>query len=75
LSRKNYEATYVGQASRKLKTRINEHRNHIQRNTNTESVITDYRMSLDFDWDNVAILDKENFLRKRLISEMLHIKQ
>jgi len=45
----------VRQTGRKLKTRINEYRNHIRRNTNTESVITDHRTSLnhDFDWDNL----------------------
>ncbi|EFN67293.1 hypothetical protein EAG_00147, partial [Camponotus floridanus] len=28
-----------------------------------------------FDWDNVRILDKENFYYKRLVSEMIHIKK
>jgi len=32
-------------------------------------------LNYEFDWDDVAILDKENFLGKRLISEMLHIKR
>jgi len=38
---------HVRQTGRKLKTRINDHRNHIRRNTNIESVITDHRMSLN----------------------------
>lgn len=29
----------------------------------------------DFDWDHVEILDKETNYSKRLISEMLHIKE
>jgi len=49
LSCKDCDAIYIGQACRKLKTRINEHRNHIRRNTNTESVI--HRMNLNHDFD------------------------
>ncbi|KYN32565.1 hypothetical protein ALC56_13046 [Trachymyrmex septentrionalis] len=29
----------------------------------------------EFDWDNVHILDKEQILYKRLLSEMIHIKK
>jgi len=64
--------------NRKLKTRT-KHKNHIRRKTDTEwhSVITKHRLNCnhDFDWENVTILDKEKFLMKRLISEMLHIKR
>jgi len=69
-------ASYVGQTCRSLKTRIAEHRNHINRNTKTQSVITEHRIGLshDFDWNNVEILDVERFYTKRMISEMLHIK-
>jgi len=69
-------ASYVGQTCRSLKTRIAEHRNHINRNTTTQSVITEHRIGLshDFDWNNVEILDVERFYTKRLISEMLHIR-
>jgi len=34
----------VGQTGRKLKTRIAEHRNHINRNTSVQLVITDHRL-------------------------------
>jgi len=73
---KDCDASYVGQTCRQLKTRISEHKNHIRWNTNTQSVITEHRINNDhdFDWDNVLILDKERFLGKRLISEMLYIK-
>jgi len=69
-------ASYVGQTCRLLKTRIAEHRNHINRNTTTQSVITEHRIGLshEFDWLNVDILDVERFYTKRLISEMLYIK-
>jgi len=34
------DASYMGQTRRLLKTRIDEHRSHIQKNTNRSSVIT-----------------------------------
>ena len=33
------------------------------------------RMTHDFDWNNIQILDKEPCYNKRLISEMLNIKK
>lgn len=41
------------------------------------SIITDHRIefSHDFDWNNVKILDKQQSLSKRLISEMVYIKK
>ncbi|XP_029674258.1 uncharacterized protein LOC115242254 [Formica exsecta] len=75
ISCKDCDASYVGQTGRSLKTRINEHRNHITRNTSQLSVITDHRlMNHEFDWENVEILDEESILNKRLISEMLFIR-
>jgi len=73
LSCKDCRATYV-HTCRTLKTRISEHRNHIHKNTTTHSVITEHRPH-DFDWNNVEILDKERYLTRRLISEMIHIKR
>jgi len=54
-------------------TRIKKHKNHIRRTSTTRSVIMDHRLNdnHEFDWDNVEILDKERYLSKRLISEML----
>jgi len=77
LSCRDCDATYVGQTGRTLKTRISEHRNHINRNTTTQSVITEHRINFlhEFNWDNVEILDRERFLSKRLISEMIYIKR
>jgi len=73
---KDCDASYVGQTSRQLKTRISEHKNHIKRKTSTHSVITEHRMqrSHEFDWENVEILDAERNYSKRLISEMINIK-
>lgn len=49
----------MGQTGRLLKTRIAEHRNHIRRNTTTQSVITEHRLSQnhDFEWESVQILE------------------
>ncbi|XP_029672401.1 uncharacterized protein LOC115241033 [Formica exsecta] len=71
------DASYVGQTSRRLQTRIGEHRNHIRRNTTVGSVITEHRLEFDhdFDWNHVRILDSEKYLNKRLISEMLFIRR
>jgi len=74
LSCKDCRATYIGQTCRTLKTRTTEI-------TFTEirlhSVIIEHRLNFshDFDWNNVEILDKEKYLTRRLISEMIHIKR
>ncbi|KYN10230.1 hypothetical protein ALC57_17645, partial [Trachymyrmex cornetzi] len=74
ISCKSCDASYVGQTKRKLKTRLAEHRNHMNRNSNNQSVITEHRIEFDhdFDWENVAILDEERSLNKRLISEYIN---
>ncbi|KYN35068.1 hypothetical protein ALC56_10601 [Trachymyrmex septentrionalis] len=71
------DASYVRQTSRRLKTKIAEHRNHIRYNTSGRSVITDHRRQLDheFQWDEVVILDEEPCYRRCLVSEMLNIKK
>ena len=76
ISCKDCDASYVGQTGRLLKTRVKEHRSHINRNTTQRSVITDHRLTNhEFDWDNVEILDTEPYLNKRLVSEMLFIRR
>jgi len=71
------DASYVGQTSRMLKTRISEHRSQINRNYANRSVITNHRLQYnhDFLWDDAEILDETSLYSKRLISEMLHIKR
>ena len=75
ISCKSCDASYVGQTERKLKTRLAELRNHINWNSNNQSVITEHRIEFerDFDWENVAILNEERFLNNCLISEYLYI--
>lgn len=56
--------------------RISEHKNNILRCSQEDiNVITEHRKTEDhdFQWDSINILDKESKLRKRFISEMLHI--
>jgi len=74
---RNCEASYVGQTKRQLKTRVKEHCNNIKLDQSKHSVITEHRLNFDhdFDWENIKILDTESNYNKRLISEMLHIKE
>jgi len=73
----NCEATYVGQTKRQLKTRIKEHYNNIRSDESKHSVITQHILNFNhmFNWDDVGILDTESNYNKRLVSEMLHIKE
>jgi len=62
---------------RQIKTRIKEHDNNIKLDKSKHSVITEHRVNFnhDFDWGNIKILDTKSNYNKRLISEMLHIKE
>ena len=73
---KDCDASYVGQTGRRLKTRTAEHRNNINWNNTSHSVITEHRIKCnhEFDWESVKILDSERYLGRRLVSEMLHIQ-
>jgi len=73
----NCTASYVGQTKRQMKTRIREHCNNIKLDESKHSVISEHILNFKhkFDWDNVKVLDREPNWYKRLISEMLHIKE
>jgi len=73
----NCDASYVGHTKRTINTRVVEHRNHIRRDTAQISVITNYRLqsNQEFDWDSVRVLDEEINYKKSLISEMIYIKK
>ena len=62
----------MGKTKCALKTRINEHR----KNNNPEAVVYQHitNFSHEFNWNNVKIIDYESNYKKRLISEMIHIK-
>lgn len=51
---KDCDVSYIGQTGRTLKTRISEYRNDIRRNTQNHTVITEYRLdhNHNFDWKN-----------------------
>lgn len=68
---KDCNASYVEQTGRKLKTRLKEHRNDINKKTGNLSVISEHRIQFNHEFNNITILDKE---RRGLISEMLCIK-
>ena len=65
----NCPATYVGQTKRKLMTRINEHKT----SEGSATIIHEIETGHKFNFINYNILDKEENLNKRLISEMLHM--
>jgi len=73
----NCDASYVGQIKRQLKTRIREHYNNIRSDESRYLVVTQHMVKYNhfFDWKDVRILDSESNYNKRLISEMLHIKE
>lgn len=74
---KNCEASYVGQIKRQLRTRIKEHINNVRLDSSRHSVVSEHTLKMQhlFDWDNVKILDTETNYHKRIISEMIHIKE
>jgi hypothetical protein len=73
----NCDAAYVGQSKRQLRTRIKEHRANIKSNPDKHSVVSEHIIQCNhsFDWEHVTILDREANYHKRLISEMIHIKE
>ncbi|XP_011864472.1 PREDICTED: uncharacterized protein LOC105560198 [Vollenhovia emeryi] len=74
---KDCEASCVGQTKRKLETRIKEHKYNQRLDPSKHSVVSEHIINYkhEFDWDNTLILDVERNWNKRLISEMIHIKQ
>jgi len=71
------DASYVGQTKRQLHTRLKEHINNAKSDPSKQSVVSAHTINLGhtFDWKKVRILDTEPFYYKRIISEMLHIKE
>jgi len=69
---KDCDATW---AKQKDKTRLKEHINNIK--SSTLSVISEHKLNHnhEFDWNNTKILDSEPHYHKKLISEMIHIKE
>jgi len=64
-------------SKRQLKTRIKEHINNSKMTSAKHTVITDHmqKFSHSFDWDSIKILNFEPNFYKRLVFEMLHVKE
>jgi len=73
----NCDATYVGQTKRQLRTRLKEHKNNFKQDRSKHSVISEHiiKYNHSFDWDNTKIMDQESKYFKRIVSEMIHIKE
>jgi len=71
------DASYIGQTKRQLRTRIKEHVSDINKKSGFPSVITEHRLNFNhnFEWDKIKIIDNERSYKKRIISEMVHIKK
>jgi len=74
---KECDVSYVGQTKRQIRTRIKEYRHNIKLDETRHSVLTNHIVNHKhtFDWNNVRIMDSESNYNKRLVSEMLHIKE
>ncbi|KYN03341.1 hypothetical protein ALC62_05841, partial [Cyphomyrmex costatus] len=73
----NCDSSYVGQTKRKLITRVKEHKYNIRANPTRVTVLSEHcnQFGHFFDWDNIRIMAIESHHNKRLISEMLFIKE
>jgi len=55
---------------------VREHRNNIKQDQSKHSVISEHiNYNHTFDWENIKILDYEPRFYKRIVSEMIHIKE
>jgi len=72
----NCDASYVRQIMRQVQTRIKEHINNIRLEPSRHSVITEHILEFkhSFNWKNIKMILEPNY-NKRLISEMVHIKE
>jgi len=71
------DASYVGQTKRQLKTRLKEHKHNLKQDFSKHSVISEHivKYNHSFDWDNTKIMDRDSNYYKRIVSEMIHIKE
>jgi len=73
----NCEASYVGQTKRQLKTRLKEHKNNIKHDRSKHSVIFEHIVECNhsFDWEGIKIMARETNFYKRIVSEIIYIKE
>ena len=75
---KDCSKSYVGQTGRYLKQRLYEHRREEhKRNVINPTALVEHSRENNhhFDFENTTILKKEPYLSKRLLHEMIYIKQ
>lgn len=74
---KNCEAKYIGQTRQYLENRIKAHQYSVKGENADKTALTKHAKEEkhQFNFDNVTILDKETNEKRRLIKEMIHIKQ
>ncbi|KYN18632.1 hypothetical protein ALC57_09050 [Trachymyrmex cornetzi] len=74
---KECDVSYVGQTKRKMGTRIFEHQQDTKNKKHCSSVLAEHQMNNghNFNWDDIKIMDREQYLFKRLTSEMIFIKK
>lgn len=62
------DASYVGQTSKQLRTRISEHQRNFYLDYNCQSVVSKHCSDFghDFYWNDVKILDMEQFYQKKI---------
>jgi len=76
------DTTYIRQTKRQLRTRSYQtmrpdHVININKKSRSLSVISNHRLenNHEMNWNDVKIMDNEPFYGKKLISEMIHIKE
>ena len=68
---------HTEQSKRQLQTSVKEHMNNIKLDSSKHSVISEHILEHNhsFDWENIKILDIKHNYYKRLIIEMIYIKE
>jgi len=54
---------------------LREHKSNIRQDHLKHTVVSEHIINHVFDWKNVQIMNHEHNYHKRLISEMIHIKE
>ena len=73
---KECEASYAGETTRKLETRMTEHRRAVQRGGTNMSALADHAWTVghQIDWDSTTVLGVNSRYYARLALEAIHIR-
>ena len=74
---KDCPATYVGETTRKLVRRLDEHKRAVRKGEMELSALAEHawKEGHGVDWDEVAVLDHHHSLHERLSLEAIHIRR